>query len=212
MQYYPYHNKNVTVEEVGPVESGYAEPVELEDLKDHLRLNSGTSEDAQLSVFISSARQHFEFSTDGRVCMPTVYRQYLSHWPTCNRYGTAQPIRLERGKVTSVDSVTYFDEDNQEQELEGVVSHLEGIPALVYLPTGNYPTVSATNLRPICIEFTAGWASAALVPSDVRLAILLLAGEFYESREAYTDTARVELPMGFLRVCGKYSTGLGKVI
>lgn len=185
------------IEEVtGPDE----EPVTPAELASHLRLNTGEAEYDQLEVFITAARQQFEFSTDGRTVLPTTFRQHLTDWP--------EVIRLQKGKVTEVVSVTYFDEEDQEQELEGYQTDLTGIPALVYLPDGNYPALSPNKLRPITVEFIAGWESAEDVPQDVKLAIMLLAGLHYDNRESHQEQELKEVPMGFQRVCNKYRTGI----
>ena len=175
------------------------EPVSLDELKGHLRLNSGTAEDAELSVYITSARQQFEFSTDGRIVLPTTFRQHLTTFPDI--------IRLQRGKVTSVTSVKYYDDDNVEQTLSGYSVDLTGIPALVYDPDLDYPAVSEAMTRPVTVEFVAGWPNVAAVPADVKLAIMLLAGHYYEQRSGFEDANLNEVPMGFQRVCNKYRTG-----
>lgn len=177
------------------------EPVTAQELYDHLKLNCGLSAvEDQLEQFITAARQQFEFSTDGRIVLATTFRQHLTEWPKI--------IRLQRGKVTSVTEVTYHDQDDQEQELDDYLTDLTGVPALVYVPNQDYPQVSTDKLRPISVEFVAGWPNAEAVPADVKLAILLLAGHWYERREAYAEVNLSEVPMGFQRVANKYRTGL----
>lgn len=181
-----------------------SEPITKDELKLHMRLNSGTSEDNELDILIAAARQQFEDLTDGRVCISTTFRQHLTRWPTSNR------IELQRGKVSSLTSVSYYDEDDELQTLDDPQLDATGTPALVYLPGNDWPNLSENKLRPITVEFVAGWADAASVPSDVKLGLLLLCGHWYERRETYTEANLRSLPQGFERFCEKYKTGLAR--
>lgn len=175
-----------------------AGPITVEQLAAHLRLNS-TAEEDELALYIDAAREAFEFET-GRAVVSTTYRQHMHCWDA--------PIRLIRSNALSVESVTYYDQDDEEQELEDWQADLTGVPGLVYLPGDNWPALSATRPRPITVEFSAGWDSDA-VPADVRHALLLVAAFYYRHRENYTELSLNELPMGFRRVCDKYKTGIG---
>ena len=193
---------NNTIVEVGPADSGPAECVTPQELYDHLNLNCGLAAvQSQLAEFITVARMQFEADTDGRAVMPTIYEQHLTGWPD-------KAIRLERGRVTELTSVKYYDPEEDEQTLEDVVVDVSGVPALVYLTEGGWPATSLTQPRPITIEFIAGWASVADVPADVKLAIKIMAGSFYSQRENYGETDFKIFPAGFARVCDRYRTGI----
>lgn len=186
--------------EIVPSSGDEQEPITVEQLAAHLRLND-TSEEEQLALYLVAARETFEFET-GRAVVPTTYRQHMAAWDS--------PIRLIRSNALEVTAVTYFDHDDQEQELEGWETDITGVPGLVYLPGDNWPALSSTRPRPITVEFVAGWDTDA-VPADVRHALLLVAAFFYRHRENYTELSLNELPMGFHRVCSKYMTGVGEV-
>lgn len=202
---------NNIIEDLGPAISGWWEPVTADELADHIRLNYAASADqSNLERFIVAAREHFEFSTDGRVVLSSQFAQHLTGWPT-DRYAQPVPIQLHRGRVTSLDSITYYDADDVQQtaDLGDWSIDTTGIPALVYRPDKTYPVLSTTRPRPVTIEFTAGWESVGEVPEDVKLGVLMLAGEWYQTREAYQDADRREVPMGFQRLANRYKTGLG---
>ncbi|MBA4189126.1 MAG: hypothetical protein C0467_14100 [Planctomycetaceae bacterium] len=186
---------NVLVE-VSQVDSGYDEPVTVEELKAHLRINTDV-EDTELAVYITAARQQFEYGTNGRIVVPAIYKQYCNYWQDV--------IRLQVGAVTEVTSVEYYDEDDALQDLASYSTDLTSTPALVYVPDFDYPALSSTIIRPIVITFIAGMAT---VPSDVALAIKLLAGHYYKNRESHLVDDLKELPLGFQRICSKYNTGL----
>lgn len=79
---------------------------------------------------------------------------------------------------------------------------LAGIPAAV-------ATAAGVPVSPVgYVEYTAGWPTAGAVPPLVRTALMLLAGHWYEHREAYREGALAELPMGWRRVVDRYRTGL----
>lgn len=189
---------NNIISEVGPAGSD-SEPVTAQELYDHLQLNCGLAAvQTQLEDFITSARLAFEVESDGRIVIPTVYTQHLTEWPDSG------VIRLQRGPVQEVASVTYYDEDDTLQELDAEAD-LTGTPAIVYTSTFSYPALSTTKVRPVTVEFTAGMDT---VPADIKLAIKLLAAHWYLQREAFSDTEKKEVPMGFARVCDRYKTGL----
>lgn len=177
-----------------------AEPVTAAELKEHLHNNE---EDSTLGVFISAAREHFQHLTRGRIVMPTTFRQSFAAWPYY------QPIRLAVGNVSAVSSVTYYDQAEAQQTLGGTSVDLTGTPALIYLPTGSFPSLSTTRPRPVSITFVAGWANAAAVPPSVRLSILLLAAHYAQVREAYGEANLKAVPAGFTAFCQQWNTGLG---
>ena len=189
------------------VDSPVEEALTLSQVKAHLRLNNGSAEDDVLSMLIASAREQFEFLTDGRTVLSTTFDQHCTSWQP-NNDDWHGPIELVRGKVSSLISVKYYDTDNVVQTLSDVVADVTSVPALVYLPSGNYPNLSSTNTRPVTVRYIAGW-SLGSVPKDVQLGMLLLVGHWYERREAYTETEFKSIPMGFEYLCQKYKTGLG---
>lgn len=178
-----------------------------EELKAHLNLNNGDSENDQLAMFIGTAASLFELETQGRVVLATGFRQWFTSFDS---------LELARDRVTGVTAVGYYDEDDAEQELPayaddatGWRSDTTGQPSLVYLPSDSPPTLSALRPRPVYVDFTAGWANANSLPDDVRVAILQLASHLYANRESHTPDDLKELPAGFRRVCDKYMTGRG---
>jgi len=171
------------------------EPVSVEELKSHLRLNDG-SEDALLSGFISTARIMFEEAT-GRAVVSTVYRQYLPSFNQC--------FYLMKYPVLGVTNVKYYDQDGTLQTANSSTYHADTISIPATIRFNSIPATSSTISPVAYVEFTAGWAT---VPEPVKLAIKLLAGHYYTNREAYTELQLDELPKGFRAVCDIYRTGL----
>lgn len=171
-------------------------PVSLDALKLHLGLNNGTDEDDDLTGFIRTAAALFEKYT-GRSILPRTFRQYV---PALNG-----PITLMAYPVRSIDSVSYYDPNNSLQTANGWHSDAISLPAEVWFES--YPSTSTTR-RPVAyVTFQAGW-DADKVPAEVLTAIKLLAGDYYENREANGESVLSELPNGFRAICDLYRTGL----
>jgi uncharacterized phiE125 gp8 family phage protein len=178
-----------------------AEPVTRPELIAQLRLNDSAGLEGELDRAITAARDLFEKQT-ARAVLPTTFRQF------CNGFGDG--IELQAGPVSSIVQVQYLDPIGSLQTLGGLELDNASIPAVAYLPGGNYPGLSERIRRPVRVDFIAGWPNADAVPKLVKLAILLLAAHYYENREAYRDSAfemRL-LPSGWARVVELHKTGL----
>jgi uncharacterized phiE125 gp8 family phage protein len=175
-----------------------SEPVTVQELMDHLRLNDNSETD-QLQGFITSARLMVEAKT-GLALLPTTFRQYV---PTL----TATTY-LMRSPVISVAGVSYYDgNDNLQTTTTGYTADIIGVPGSINFTS--LPTTTSTTRTPKAyVTFTAGYADAATVPYPIKLAVKELAAFWYENREAYTTEDYTALPFGFDAVCSLYRTGL----
>ena len=92
--------------------------------------------------------------------------------------------------VLSVDSITYIDIDGIEQTVaaSSIQTITDHIPAIVVLD--DVPSVDGDTLNAVTITVTAGIESgnsppnADKIPEQVKQAIKLMVGHFYENREA----------------------------
>ena len=64
--------------------------------------------------------------------------------------------------------------------------------------------VPARKANGIQIDYVAGYATAALVPTPIRLAIKQLAAHFYENREAVTEITLSNAPQSFVAAVRRY--------
>jgi uncharacterized phiE125 gp8 family phage protein len=182
------------------VESSADTTALLAELKTHLRLNDD-SEDTLLSRYLSTACEMFVSESRGYVPLQTTFRQHFTSWSELKNVG------LSRSPVISVDAVTYYDEDDEQQTLADWEADLSGLPPLVYLPAGiTYPLLSESIPRPITIEYIAG---ADPLPDDVTVALFQCAAHFYKEREAYSTNPFTfkDVPLGFRRIADKYHRG-----
>ena len=154
------------------------EPLTTVEAKAHLRLEIDT-DDAPVQILISAARRFVEHAT-GRSLITQTWTLYDDCWPEC------EPIRLPRGPVIAVSSVKYYDSDNVLQTMAST-DYLVDVtcdPARVaLLPTAVWPT-AYPRINAIQVAYTAGYgATAASVPEDLKHALKLLVGHWYENRE-----------------------------
>jgi len=169
------------------------EPVSVEEMRAHLRLND-SAEDGSLLGFLKAARTHIEQATR-RALISQSWRLYLDGWPA------GRVVRLPVSPVQSVDQITLYDTDGNASQLAPADWQLDrsAQPERVKIRLGAGLANSAMMAAEI--DFTAGFgASAAMVPEDFRQAVRLLAGHWFEHREAGTDLAVASLPQGLDRL------------
>ena len=151
-----------------------AEPLNLEEVKLHLRINPGdTSEDIDiLAPLISAAREYCE-----NYCGKSLAEQTITVYSEMS--GT---LALPRGPVISVDSVTVDGE------------------TVEYTADVRRGTVTV-NKPGATITYTAGYEE---VPCLVRQAMLLLIGHWYANREATAQSAPAEIGMAVRAMLNQY--------
>ncbi|MFC3079509.1 head-tail connector protein [Phenylobacterium terrae] len=166
--------------------------VSLDEAKLHLRIGDSNSDDDELvESLIASATAMVEGPQGiGVALLEQTWRLSVDELD--------DEILIPFGPVQSVTSVTYRDEDGATQTL---ATSLYGVdtdrqPAAIYRkPNQSYPEVEGTS-GCVKVTFVTGAASAAEVPADLRHAVLLLVGHYYENREATSATSLKDIPLG----------------
>lgn len=160
------------------------EPVTLDELKLHLRLDPDqNSEDELLDELITTAREHAE-TYCSRSFVTTSLRLDMDHW-----WG-GRWLRLPRAPLLAVSAVQYLDGDGtlQTWAASNYVVHApagsrSGMGRIARAPNVVFPTLQSDAIQRVRISYTSGYgATAASVPSGIRSAIKLLAAEAYEQR------------------------------
>ena len=189
------------------------EPVTLDEVKNHLRLSSSSSEeDALLTALIGAARGHVEART-GRVLMETTLERVMDGFPSA-------PYEIHPAPLLSVTSVTYLDADGDSTVFSSDDYRVETYagptcrPGVISLGYGEeWPTPQAI-VRNVRLRFKAGYltttatsatAQRAAVPAELRQAILFLVAEMYERRTVAT-TGTIVIPNLFTveALCGPF--------
>lgn len=161
------------------------EPITLEHLKQHARIDS-TDEDEILTSYISAARAFVERRIEMAVCEQTITAK-LDGFP----YSDGR-IDLPYSNLIAVDSVSYLDADGAPQ-----TPHPTGSPQADYYGVDTYTTPGALFLKSgqtwpsdvlqepnvVTIVYRAGWADRASIPEQIRQAVTLLAAHWERNRE-----------------------------
>ena len=98
-------------------------------------------------------------------------------------------LQIKRGPISAIDSIKYFDEAGDEQTLPSEEDLYELRPLdeyqdeLFYEDFEDLPTVQDGKSNAVTINITTGYASGEALPADIRSAIYLLIGTFYENRQ-----------------------------
>lgn len=170
-----------------------AEPLDRATVQRHLRVFDA-AEDTYLDDLIATARAHAEAHTR-RALITRTLDLVLDAFP-----GGDGVIDLPLGKVSSVVSVSYVDAAGVTQTVAPAdyVIDLGDLPAHVlpaYGKTWPSPRAQASAVR---VRFLAGYGAApADVPPDIRRALLLLCGHWYEHREVVLASNLIPTPLPF---------------
>jgi uncharacterized phiE125 gp8 family phage protein len=149
-----------------------AEPVSWDEAEAHLRLDGDTTEQTLVNRLIAAARAHVEAYTGTRLASQTVAVK-------CDSF--ADMARLPEAPVQSVTSIEYVNTAGTAQTLSTDVYELraEGIEAAIVRKYNQVWPAIRPGSR-ITLTAVVGYATA---PQDVRHAMLLLVGAWYENRE-----------------------------
>jgi uncharacterized phiE125 gp8 family phage protein len=157
-------------------------PVSLSELKTHLRIDAGTiddevSESNRLDMIRLAAIDAVEQMT-ARKLLTQTWDYYLNAWPS------GDAIKLPFGRLQSVASVSYKDDDGDETTLTVNTDYLvetngDAIGRLVLPDDTTWPSSTLYPSNPIKARFVCGWTAAASVPHQLRSAVLLMAEKIF---------------------------------
>lgn len=179
-----------------------AAPVTLVEFKVHLAVTHD-DDNALLQGHLDAAVAHVDGWAGilGRCLVAQTWRQDFGNWP----YGNC--LRLPFPDISSISSVKYSDANDVEQTL--AASNY----ALLHDETGGYlrlidafasPALYSDRADPVRVQFVAGYsASGGNVPAAIRTAILLLAANWVQNREAATAPLS-PLPFGVESMLAPY--------
>ncbi|TIO62946.1 head-tail connector protein [Mesorhizobium sp.] len=175
-----------------------ASPVSLAEMK--LHLHAGDDEDEMIQAYIDAATAHLDgyAGITGRALMTQTWRQDFDGFGKC--------LRLPVGPVASVSAVTYYDASNVQQTLADTVYTRLTDALGSYLALKPGQTWPSTYARPDAVSatFIAGEAANA-VPAPLKVAIMLIAANWYENRETVTvGNIATEIPFGAAALIAPY--------
>jgi uncharacterized phiE125 gp8 family phage protein len=169
-----------------------SEPLTLAEAKAHLRLTHNL-EDAYVNALIQLAREKFEKDT-GRAVIETTFELYLDSLAWNKEFNAdillykCPVIYVTSVHVLATDDATeYTPIDNTEYKTDVI-----GEPGRIRFPNGI--TYGDTE-NAIKVTYKAGYSS---VPAQVKEAMLILIGHFYENRQSVVTGTQVNsVPMTY---------------
>lgn len=210
----------------GPV----VEPVTLAETKKHLRVDSDLQEeDALIEDCIIAARLSLEDKYKIRLVTQTVelrmdyFGEQQDHtsygwwgwnslysyrgiwgWPWWNAIEVQPPLQ-------SVTSIQYYDPENQLQTFPADsydTARKQSNPAFIFPLPGKQWPLTAPRPDAVIVTYVAGWTDPKKVPLDIKQALKLLIGHFYNNREQFVlgtvRTKAVEMPWGVDALMANY--------
>jgi len=153
--------------------AGAAEPITLEEAKQHLRTTGITAEDDLVEQWIRAARTKVEADT-GLVLRPSRWRVIIDQFPSWR-----QPLRLPIFPIVSIDDFGYYDRDGvlQTTGSPAFLPLTEARPQRLYLATDEQWPTTHRQYQPGFLDVTAGYTTPELVPEDLKQGIKLLVGQ-----------------------------------
>jgi uncharacterized phiE125 gp8 family phage protein len=184
------------------------EPVSLASLKLHARVEDTTDDDliAELGV---SARQRVESDT-GRALCTQKWVAWLDAFPD----SSSEPIYLPLPPLFAVTKISYYNTSGVLTEWGATYYQTDGDTSMVsrarVLPAYGQDWPSTRDmLNAVKIEFTCGYGVASTVPRQLRHAIKLLVGTWYEHRETLmvgTNATEIPAPASYGWIIGPFVT------
>jgi uncharacterized phiE125 gp8 family phage protein len=155
------------------------EPVSLVEAKAHLHYDASDQDD-RITALIAVARAACEAETN---------RAFLTQTWTLTLQDFPGVITVPHPPLQSVTSIVYKDDNGSSQTLAATEyqTDLVSEPGRI-APARNcsWPSTDSETLDPVTITYVAGWTAAASVPNEIKHAIKLLAGHWFEHLEAVT--------------------------
>jgi uncharacterized phiE125 gp8 family phage protein len=168
------------------VTSSTGNPITLEEIKDHLRIERGeTIDDDLLKNYRSAAVEMVENITN-RKLMPQTWKLYLDDWP--DKEYIEMPYSPLRDVATTDILYTDSTRNTTTFNLTGTSSSwaLDTVsePGRIVLDNNDdWPTDVLYQRNPIEIQFTCGYSASSNIPRSIKNAMLMMIGHFYENRE-----------------------------
>jgi len=187
------------------------EPVTLAEAKLHLRVDADlTADDTLITLLIGAARRYAEMYCN-RSLITQRWRLVIDSFPGPSMIGVpfgipytlpGHAILLERGRVQSVDGITYTAMDGNEatMPITDWVAETASPIARVTPRFGKIWPIPLPQIGAVKVDFTAGYGdTAAAIPEGIKHWILLRTGTLYENREevAVINKGKVE-PLPFI--------------
>lgn len=173
-----------------------AEPVTLEEAKNHLRVDI-TDDDDLIESLIVLARRYCEGVSNHRFITQT-WDIFMDAFPGGDEFILPKSL----SPLASVTHIKYTDEDSNQSTFssDSYVVDIYSDPGRIKLmDDADWPSDTLYEINAVEIQVVVGYGDDADVPREYKQALLLLVGHWYENREHTVigiGTVIGDLPMG----------------
>jgi len=153
-----------------------------------------TSEDTYLAAIITAAREYCE-GFQNRAYITQTWEVSWDYWP-------CREIELPKGRLQTIDTVSYKDSGGVTTELTETTDYVYSTRGILGRLTTAYgktwPSFTPFPLDAVVIEFTCGYGDAAAdVPTKVIQAMRMLVSHWYENRTPLAETGQAPGEIAF---------------
>lgn len=152
-----------------------SEPITLNEAKAWLKVDF-TEDDAVINSLISAAREEVENFTLHKLMPQTITEKFNA---------LNNGLELSVYPVSSIQSITYIDEDGNNQTLstsDYVLDNFQRMPRITPKNGVTWPSVLSEE-NAVTVVYSAGYLNADEVPAGIKNAMLRIIGNWYEKRE-----------------------------
>ena len=174
------------------------EPLTLQEVKNHLRID-GSFDDDLLNSCITSARMYFESQCEISIASQELLLALDSF---------DDIVYLPRGPVQSVEDISYADSENNQQVMDDWIEDLVSNPARITPAFGQSWPATAEVVNAVQVSYTTGYSTPSMVPKLLKSGMLFFAAHLYENRSAVTDGDLKEVPMAVESIIQQYTSGI----
>jgi uncharacterized phiE125 gp8 family phage protein len=161
----------------------------LEDIKDHLRIPIGeTNEDTLLEGLRDVAQEYVENYTN-RKLLTQKWSVYFDDWPNKDSFEIPYPPLQYLGSSSGPSTALAYTNSTQNtvrwSSSNFAADSISEPGRLVrdYEVTAWPTTATLHNNNPIAITFICGYTTTSNIPQSIKQAMLLIIGHLYEQRE-----------------------------
>lgn len=175
-----------------------SEPITSAEVRDQLNY-IGTDKDGLIDFFIAAAREEVEGVTRRAIRAQTRLLS-LSRFPEHDD----EYVALPGGKIRSVTSIAYVDDDGADQSFSSFMTELgsDDSHGRIFLSDGaSWPDVRERGL-PVKITYEAGYDPSATAPQGLLIPMKMRVADLFENREAQTE--RMQDNPAFMRILSRY--------
>lgn len=149
----------------------------LQEAKDHLRITSSSYDD-YINTLIAAVQDFVEEGYDLSLTQET-FDLLLDEFPTESPYA----IEIWKWPVSGITSVKYTDSDGNTQTVDSADYTTDTYSRVTRItPDDSWPTAKDIP-NAVQVRFTTGFANPESIPEDLKLAMKLIIGDWYDNRE-----------------------------